>query len=158
MHTQTADAATAAQIATVIAPLIAVEGAGLPMLHAIQDEFGFIPDAAIPVVADALNMSRAEIHGLVSFYHDFRREPAGRTVLRLCRAEACQAGGAERVAEHATRRLGIAWHETTPDGAITLEPVFCLGLCAAAPCAMVNALPVARLTPAKVDALLEKMR
>ncbi len=117
-----------------------------------------MPDAAVPIMADTLNVSRAEIHGLVSFYHDFRREPAGRTVLRLCRAEACQARGAERVAAYAAAALGITWHETTPDGAVTLEPVFCLGLCAAAPCAMVNERPVARLDNTRVDAILEAAR
>jgi formate dehydrogenase subunit gamma len=124
------------------------------MLHAIQAAFGFVPEASVPVVASALNLSRAEVHGLVSFYHDFRREPAGRTVLKLCRAEACQARGADRVAAHASARPGIAWHETTPDGAVTLEPVFCLGLCAAAPCGMVNERTVARLDIARLDALL----
>ncbi len=127
----------------------------MPMLHAIQASFGFVPEASIPVVANALNLSRAEIHGLVSFYHDFRREPAGRTVVKLCRAEACQSRGADSVAAHASARLGIAWHETTPDGAVTLEPVFCLGLCAAAPCGMVNDRTVARLDAARLDAILE---
>ena len=130
----------------------------MPMLHAIQAAYGFVPDAAVPVVAGALNLSRAEVHGLVSFYHDFRHEPAGRTVLRLCRAEACQARGAERVAAHAAAALGITWHETTPDGAVTLEPVFCLGLCAAAPCGMVNERTVARLDEARLDAILEAAR
>jgi formate dehydrogenase subunit gamma len=138
----------------IIAPYLGREGPAMPMLHAIQAAFGFVPEASVPVVASALNLSRAEVHGLVSFYHDFRREPAGRTVLKLCRAEACQARGADRVAAHASARLGIAWHETTPDGAVTLEPVFCLGLCAAAPCGMVNERTVARLDIARLDALL----
>jgi len=130
----------------------------MPMLHAIQAAFGHVPETAIPVVAHALNLSRAEVHGIVSFYHDFRREPAGRTVLKLCRAEACQSLGADRIAAQASDRLGITWHETTPDGAVTLEPVFCLGLCAAAPCGMVNDRSVARLTPARLDAILEDVR
>ncbi len=139
----------------IIAPFLGLEGPGMPMLHAIQAAFGFVPEAAVPVVAQALNLSRAEVHGLVSFYHDFRREPAGRTVLKLCRAEACQARGAEQVAAYASARLGIGWHETTADGAVTLEPVFCLGLCAAAPCGMVNDRTVARLDKARLDGLLE---
>ncbi len=142
------------QIEAIIAPYKTLEGPAMPMLHAIQAAFGFVPEAAVPVVAEALNISRAEVHGMVSFYHDFRREPAGRTVLKLCRAEACQARGAERVAAQAAAKLGITWHETTPDGAVTLEPVFCLGLCAAAPCGMVNERTVARLDEARLTAIL----
>ena len=139
----------------IIAPFLPLEGPAMPMLHAVQAAFGFVPEASVPVVAQALNLSRAEVHGLVSFYHDFRHAPAGRTVLKLCRAEACQALGADRVAAHASARLGIGWHQTTPDDAVTLEPVFCLGLCAAAPCGMVNDRTVARLDAARIDALLE---
>ena len=145
----------ASRTAELIAPFMSLEGPAMPMLHAVQAAFGYVPDVAVPVVADALNLSRAEVHGLVSFYHDFRHEPAGRTVLRLCRAEACQSRGAERVAAHASARLGIGWHQTTSDGAVTLEPVFCLGLCAAAPCGMVDARPIARLDIARLDAVLE---
>ncbi len=150
--------ATAERVSEIIAPYHSLEGPAMPMLHAIQAAYGYVPDAAVPVVASALNLSRAEVHGLVSFYHDFRREPAGRTVLRLCRAEACQARGAERVAAHAAAALGITWHETTPDGAVTLEPVFCLGLCAAAPCGTVNERTVARLDETRLDAILEAAR
>ena len=148
----------AGRIGDIIAPFLAWEGPAMPMLHAIQAAYGFVPNEAVPVVASALNLSRAEVHGLVSFYHDFRQEPAGRTVLRLCRAEACQARGAERVAAQAASALGITWHETTPDGAVTLEPVFCLGLCAVAPCGMVNDRPVARLDAAQNDAIGEAAR
>jgi formate dehydrogenase subunit gamma len=146
------------RIAEIIAPFAGLEGPAMPMLHAIQEAFGYVPEAAIPVVAQALNLSRAEVHGIVSFYHDFRHAPAGRTVLKLCRAEACQSFGADRIAAQASDRLGISWHETTADGAVTLEPVFCLGLCAAAPCGMVNDRSVARLTPARLDALLKDVR
>jgi len=146
------------RIAEIIAPYLGLEGPAMPMLHAIQAAYGYVPEAAVPVVAQALNLSRAEVHGIVSFYHDFRHEPAGRNVLKLCRAEACQSFGADRLAAQASDRLGISWHETTADGAITLEPVFCLGLCAAAPCGMVNDRSVARLTPARLDALLEAVR
>jgi formate dehydrogenase subunit gamma len=130
----------------------------MPILHALQAEFGCVPEESVPVVAEALNQSRAEIHGLVSFYHDFRRHPAGRTVMKLCRAEACKSMGADRLAARASEHLGIGWHGTTPDGAITLEPVFCLGLCAAAPCGMVNDQPVARLDAGKLDRILEQAR
>ena len=143
------------RVAGIIAPYLSLEGPAMPMLHAIQAAYGFVPDGAIPVVASALNLSRAEVHGLVSFYHDFRHEPAGRTVIKLCRAEACQARGSDRIARHAADRLGITWHETTPDGAVTLEPIFCLGLCAAAPCGMVGPRTVARLDTARMDAILE---
>jgi formate dehydrogenase subunit gamma len=146
------------RIAEIIAPYLGLEGPAMPMLHAIQSAFGYVPEAAVPVVAQALNLSRAEVYGIVSFYHDFRHEPAGRNVLKLCRAEACQSFGADRLAAQASERLGISWHETTADGAVTLEPVFCLGLCAAAPCGMVNDRSVARLTPARLDALLEEVR
>ncbi len=142
----------------IVGAYLGQEGPALPMLHAIQAEFGYVPAQSVPVVAHALNQSRAEIHGLVSFYHDFRHEPAGRHVLRLCRAEACQSRGADKVAAHASEALGIGWHETTPDGAVTLEPIFCLGLCAAAPCGMIDGQTIARLDEARLDALLEAVR
>ena len=134
------------------------EGAALPILHALQAAFGHIPDEAIPMVAEALNLSRAEVFGVVGFYHDFRRRPAGRTVVKLCRAEACQSMGGDALAAQAQDRLGVAWHGTTPDGAVTLEPVYCLGLCATAPAALIDGQVVARLTPAKLDAMLEAAR
>jgi formate dehydrogenase subunit gamma len=158
MTTSTTTGDVHGRIADIIAPLAQLEGPALPMLHAIQDEFGYVPEAAILALAHTLNITRAEMHGIVSFYHDFRRQPAGRTVVKLCRAEACQAMGADRLAAHACRRLGISWHETTPDGAVTLEPVFCLGLCSAAPAAMVNASSVARLDQERLDQLLESVR
>lgn len=112
------------------------EGPLLPILHDVQRDFGCVPDAALRVIADKLNLSRAEVHGVMSFYHDFRQEPAGRHVLKICRAEACQSVGGEALAEGVRKALGIDWHETTPDGRITLEPVYCLGLCSCAPAAM----------------------
>lgn len=138
----------------IIAAEAARQGALLPVLHAIQAEFGHIPAEAVPLIAHALNLSRAEVHGVIGFYHDFRRHPPGRHVLQLCRAEACQSMGAEALAAQARERLGADWGETTPDGAVTLEPVFCLGLCACAPSAMLDGRPVARLNPARLDALL----
>src|SRR3954466_7903719 len=105
------------------------EGAMLPILHALQEAFGYIHAEAVPLIAETLNLTRAEVYGVVSFYHDFRRDPPGRHTLRLCRAEACQSLGAAALADHVRERLGVAWHETTGDGAVTLQPVFCLGLC-----------------------------
>jgi len=130
------------------------EGAALPILHALQAEFGHVPKAAVPMIAEALNVTRAEMHGIVTFYHDFRDHPPGRHVLRLCRAEACQALGADALAAHTCAHLGIDWHGTTKDGAVTLEPVFCLGLCAIGPAGMLDGRPLGRLDAARVDAEL----
>ncbi len=126
----------------------------LPILHALQEEFGYIDEAAEPLIAAALNLSRAEVHGVVSFYHDFRKAPAGRHVLKLCRAEACQAAGGDMLAARAAMRLGVAMGATAPDGSVTLEPVYCLGLCATAPSAMIDGRVVGRLDQARLDALL----
>jgi formate dehydrogenase subunit gamma len=134
------------------------DGATLPILHALQAAFGCVPEGAIPMVAEALNLSRAEVHGVVSFYHDFRQTPAGRNVLKLCRAEACQSMGAVALADHVRRHLHVDWHETTADGSVTLEPVFCLGLCACAPAAMWNERPVGRLDASGVDRLIKQAR
>jgi formate dehydrogenase subunit gamma len=130
------------------------EGATLPILHALQEAFGHVPEAAVPMVAQALNLSRAEVHGVVTFYHDFRRAPPGRHVLKLCRAEACQAAGGNALAARAQARLGIAIGETSPDRCVTLEPVYCLGLCATAPAAMLDGRVIGRLDAARLDALL----
>lgn len=132
-----------------------MEGALLPILHAIQAEFGYVPQAALPIIAQNLNLSRAEVHGVMTFYHDFRENPAGKHVLKLCRAESCQSMGADRVAAHAQKALGIEWHETTANGAVTLEPIFCLGLCACAPAAMLDGKLVGRVDEAKIDALIK---
>ena len=130
------------------------EGPLLPILHALQEEFGYIDEAAEPLIAEALNITRAEVHGVVTFYHDFRREPAGRHVLKVCRAEACQAAGGDPLAAHAVARLGIEMGTTAPDGSVTLEPVYCLGLCSVAPSAMLDDRLVGRLDQARLDALL----
>jgi formate dehydrogenase subunit gamma len=113
-------------------------GAALPILHEIQATFGCVPEAAVPLIAEALNLSRAEIHGTVTFYHDFREEPPGRRVLKLCRAESCQASGGDALAARAEERLGIKMGETTADRRVTLEPVYCLGLCHSSPAAMLD--------------------
>jgi formate dehydrogenase subunit gamma len=129
------------------------EGPLLPILHAVNAAFGHVPEAAVPVIAEELNLSRAEVWGVVTFYHDFRRTPPGRHVLKLCRAEACQSMGAERLIAHAERRLGVELGGTSADGRVTLEPVYCLGLCATSPAALVDGQPVGRLTEAAVDAM-----
>ncbi len=144
--------------ADVIAAHAGTEGAMLPVLHDLQAVFGCVPEAATPLVADALNLSRAEVHGVITFYHDFRRTPPGRHVLRLCRAEACQAVGGEALAAHARASLGVDWHGTTADGALTLEPVYCVGLCACGPAALLDDAPAARLTPESLDALVGAAR
>jgi formate dehydrogenase subunit gamma len=144
------DATTASRI---IAAHATMEGSGLPILHALQEEFGYVPKQAEPLIADALNLSRAEVHGLISFYHDFRRAPPGRHVLKICRAEACQATGGVAMAERLLARLGIGWSGTTADGSLTVDPVYCLGLCGCGPAALLDDEPVARLD----DALLAEI-
>jgi len=145
------------QARDVIAGFAATEGAALPVLHALQGVFGCVPLAAEPLVASALNISRAEAHGIVTFYHEFRRDVPGRHVLQVCRAEACQAVGAEILAAHVRSALGVDWHGTSANGAITLEPVFCLGLCASGPSALLDGKPVGRLNAARFDRMLETL-
>ena len=128
----------------------------MPILHAVQEAFGMVPEAAVPVIAEELNLSRAEVHGVVSFYHDFRREPAGKHVLKLCRAEACQAMGCESLVKRAEDRLGVDCGHTSADGRVTLEPVYCLGLCATAPSAMIDGRIVGRLDAVKLDKILKE--
>jgi formate dehydrogenase subunit gamma len=136
----------------IIARHARLEGALLPILHALQDEFGCVPPEAVPAIAEALNISRAEVHGVISFYHDFRSAPPGRHVLKLCRAEACQSMGADRLAARLLAELGLAWGGTTGDGSLTVEPVFCLGLCACAPAGLLDGEPLARLDDAALAA------
>ncbi len=143
------------RIAEILEAHTGLEGPLLPILHAVQTAFGHVPQAAIPQIAAGLNLSKAEVHGVISFYHDFREAPAGRHVLKLCRAEACQAMGADALAGRIKAALGIDWHETTPDGRVTLEPVFCLGLCACAPAAMVDGRLVGRCNEAIVAEVSE---
>jgi formate dehydrogenase subunit gamma len=140
--------------AEIIAEHAQLEGATIVILHALQEAFGYVPEAAIPMVASALNLSRAEVHGVFTFYHDFRKKPAGRHVLKLCRAEACQAAGGDRLAARAEAKLGIALGDTTADERVTLEPIYCLGLCATAPSAMLDGRLVGRLDEKRIDALL----
>ena len=126
----------------------------LEVLHGIQAAFGYVPAGAVPVVAEELNLSRAEVHGVVTFYHFFRRSPAGAHTVSLCQAESCQAMGAEVLAEHAQQRLGIEFHQTTADGRFSLEPIYCLGNCACSPAAMIDGRLYGRLTPEAFDALV----
>jgi formate dehydrogenase subunit gamma len=130
----------------------------LCVLHAVQDELGFIPPECVTQIAEGLNLSRAEVHGVISFYHEFRSTPAGRHVVQICRAEACQAMGSRRLEQHAQQTLNIGYGETTADGLITLEPVYCLGNCACSPSVRVDDEIVARVTPQRFDALLDTLR
>ena len=110
----------------------------LEIFHAIQHELGFVPEPTLPVIARALNLSRAEVYGVLSFYHDFRRAPAGQHVVKICRAEACQSMHNERLCRHAEGKLGTTFGETSPDGTFTLEAVYCLGNCALSPAMMID--------------------
>jgi formate dehydrogenase subunit gamma len=131
------------------------DGPLIEILHDVQAEFGHVPPGSVAVLARALNLSRAEVHGVVSFYHHFRTKPPGRHVLKICRAESCQAAGGQAIERHAEQRLGVKFGETTPDGGVTLEPVYCLGLCACSPAAMMDGEVHGRLTTERLDALLD---
>jgi len=145
---------TETEISAIIEAHLPLEGPLLPMLHALQEAFGHVPAAAHAPICDALNITKAELHGVISFYHDFRDAPAGRHVVKICRAEACQAMGGAALAENLLAQLGLDWHGTTRNGAVTIEPVYCLGLCACAPAAMVDDRVVGRVDAAKLDKLL----
>lgn len=138
---------------SIITDRAALPGAMLPILHTLQEAFGCVPDPAVRMIAEILNVSRADVHGVVTFYHDFRAVPAGRHVLKLCRAEACQAMGSAKLATDLLDHLGIAWGETTADGNLTVEPIYCLGLCACAPAALLDGEPAGRLKPGSLETL-----
>jgi len=142
------------EIREIVAGQLHLEGPLLPIFHALQDAFGYVPQTALTVIADMLNITRAEAHGVMSFYHDFREVPAGRHVVKICRAEACQAMGADALAARTLEKLGTAWHGTTANGAVTIEPVYCLGLCACGPAAMLDNTVVGRVDDAKMAKLL----
>ena len=142
------------QINTIIVRLREQPGPLLLVLHAIQDELGYLPAEAIPIVAAGLNLSRAEVHGVATFYHYFRRVPPGRHVVQICRAEACQSMGGERLESYAKRRLGVNFHETTADGRFSLEPVYCLGNCACSPSLTIDGALYSRVSPARFDELI----
>ena len=134
-----------------------VEGALLPILHAIQDEFGYVDEAAVPIIADELNLSRAEVHGVMSFYHDFRKHAPGQHIVKICRAEACQSVGGRDSEAHARERLNADFHETSADGRYTLEPVYCLGNCACGPSAMIDGKLYGRVTPKRFYQLVDAL-
>lgn len=129
-------------------------GALLPILHSIQDQFGYVPDAAVRIVAEVLNLSRAEVHGVVTFYHFFRTQAPGRQTLYVCRAEACQSMGSRALEDYARKKLGVDYHGTTSDGRFSLEPVYCLGNCACSPAVMVDETVYGRVTPERLDEIL----
>lgn len=131
------------------------EGPLLPILHAIQSNYGIIPETALPVIADALGLTRAEVHGVVSFYHDFRSTPAGRHTVKICRAEACQSVGANALTDAVLVHFNLDAHGTTADGQVTIEPVYCLGLCACGPAAMINGQVIGRADTTKITAALQ---
>lgn len=158
MTMQPASTDIAARAAAVVAERRNLEGPLLPILHELQAEFGHVPQEALPVIAEALNLSKAEVHGVVTFYHDFRKEPAGRHVIKLCRAEACQSMGGDAIAARLQALLGIGFHETAKDGSVTLDPVYCLGLCACAPAALVDGEPVGRLDDEALEAIAAEVR
>jgi formate dehydrogenase subunit gamma len=143
-----------AEIRRLAEAFAAEAGALLPILHAIQDELGYVPDSAVPIVAEVLNLSRAEVHGVVTFYHFFRTKPPGKQTLYVCRAEACQSMGSRALEAYARKKLGVDFHETTADGRFSLEPVYCLGNCACSPAVMVDETVYGRVTPQRLDEIL----
>jgi formate dehydrogenase subunit gamma len=158
MAMQPASTEIEARTASVIAELRDLEGSLLPILHEIQEEFGYVPAQSLPVIANALNISNAEVHGVVTFYHDYRAHPAGRHVLKVCQAEACQSMGSDKVAWKLQQALGIGFHETSKDGSVTLEPVYCLGLCACAPSAMLDGEVIGRVDDEAIDEIVEAVQ
>lgn len=145
------------QALAVIAAHASQRGAMLPLLHAVQRAIGFVPDDLVPDIAAALNVSRADVHGVVTFYHDFRRAPAGTHVVKICRAEACQARGGAAIEAAAAERFGLAMGETSADGRVTLEAIYCLGLCAVGPSALVDGVPMARVDAAKLAGIAARL-
>ena len=143
---------------TRIGELADLPGALLPILHSLQEEFGYIDAAAIPLIADALNISKAEVYGVISFYHDFRHHPPGEHTLKMCRAEACQSMGCDQVIDHVQRRLGVKLGETTVDGSFTLDAVYCLGNCALSPAIILDGKPYGRVSAEVADFLIDDVR
>jgi formate dehydrogenase subunit gamma len=158
MSMQPASTQIASRTSAIIEQLKGAEGPLLPILHEIQAEFGHVPAETLPIIAEALNISRAEVHGVVTFYHDYRNHPAGRHVLKLCRAEACQSMGGDAIAAKIQQMLGIGFHETAKDGSVTLEPIYCLGLCACAPAAMLDGDVIGRLDDDILDEIVAEVR
>ena len=152
------DTVTTDAIDEILNRMATIEGALLPILHAIQAVEGYVPAEVVPRIADALNLSRAEVHGVISYYHHFRQKPAGKVVVQICRAEACQAVGGDAFAQEAVKVLGCDFHETTNDASVTIEPVYCLGQCACGPSAMINDDVYARMTIERLKTLVERAR
>jgi len=150
------DEETRRRVDALSARFVATPGPLLPLLHAVQEELGCIPPEAVPRIAEALNLSRAEVHGVISFYHYFRQHKPGRHVVQLCRAEACQAMNGQATEAHARSRLGVDYHGTSADGAFTLEAAYCLGNCAAGPSVMIDGKLYGRVTPQRFDELLRQ--
>ncbi len=145
-------------VAEVIDNLKEKPGALLPILHGIQDTLGYIPADSVTMIASALNLSRAEVHGVITFYHYFRETPPGKHTIHLCRAESCQSMDSERLEAHAKAKLGIGYHETTADGAFSLEPVYCLGNCACSPAISIDGETYGRVSPGRFDEILNEVR
>jgi len=142
------------EVSSIVASLKDKPGALLPILHGIQDHLGYVPPETVPLIARELNLSRAEVHGVISFYHYFRETPPGKNTLYICRAESCQAMGSDELEAHAKQRLGIDYHENTADGEFSLEPVYCLGNCACSPSIMVGTEVHGRVTPERFDEII----
>lgn len=147
-----------ATISKIIRELKDKPGALLPILHSIQEELGYIPEDAVPIIASEMNLTRAEVHGVVTFYHDFRSHPPGRHIVRICQAESCQAAGSAALTAFAKKRLGIDFHQTSKDSACSLEPVYCLGNCALSPSMMVDQEVFGRVTEERFDEILDEVR
>jgi formate dehydrogenase subunit gamma len=145
------------KINEIVDGLCLLEGALLPILHAVQDKLGYIPSSSVPILSRRLNLSRAEIHGVISFYHDFRTEPGGTHTVQICRAEACQAMGSRQLETHAKLALGVGFGATTEDGRVTLEPVYCLGNCACAPSIRIDDRVHARVDNQRFDQLINTL-
>ncbi len=155
---QPAGTEIASRTIAVINELKTLEGPLLPILHGIQEEFGYVPGESLPVIAEALNISNAEVHGVVTFYHDYRNHPAGRHVLKVCMAESCQSMGGNEMAAKLQQLLGIGFHETARDGSVTLEPVYCLGMCACSPAAMLDGELIGRLDADRLEEIAAEVR
>jgi formate dehydrogenase subunit gamma len=154
----TLDPTTRDTVLRIVDRLKDTAGALLPILHGIQAELGHVPAESVPVVAERLNLSRAEVHGVISFYHYFRTTPPGRHTVHVCRAESCQAMGANQLVEHAKAKLGVDLHQTTADGQFTLEPIYCLGNCALSPAMMVDGEIHGRVTPQRFEEVISQVK
>lgn len=152
------DLERAAVVDGILAAHVHVEAPLMPVLHAVQEALGHLPLAVIPRIARGLNLTRAEVYGVVTFYHHFRTEPTGRHIIAICQAEACKAMGSDQLTAHAKQSLGVDYHQITRDGLFSLEPVYCLGNCACTPSIMVGTDVYARVTPERFDEIVAELR